>query len=120
MMQNSYDAAYGHTMGGIINTVMKSGGSRFHGSAWEFHAPGGAGRQYVPGQCCGAPKPTHYLDDYGGEVDGQVIVPKLLRRNGYIKLFYMGRVPSFARAHLTRCSSVGLSRRCAMGISANW
>ncbi len=34
MMQNTYDAQYGHTMGGILNTVMKSGGSRFHGTGW--------------------------------------------------------------------------------------
>ena len=95
MMQNSYDAAYGHTMGGIINTVMKSGGSRFHGSAWEFMRRAALDANTFQDNAVGAPKPTHYLDDYGGEVDGQVIVPKLLRRNGYIKLFYMGAFQNY-------------------------
>jgi hypothetical protein len=95
MMQNSYDAAYGHTMGGIINTVMKSGGSRFHGSAWEFMRRAALDANTFQDNAVGAPKPTHYLDDYGGEVDGQVIVPKLLKRNGYIKLFYMGAFQNY-------------------------
>jgi len=96
MMQNTYDPEYGHSMGGILNTVMKSGGSAFHGSGWEFlrrtsldaanfqvnaTPPPGGGK---------AVRTEHYLDDYGGQVSGQIIVPKLLKRNGNIKLFYMG------------------------------
>jgi hypothetical protein len=36
IQQNTYDAQYGHTGGGIFNTILKSGGSQFHGTGWEF------------------------------------------------------------------------------------
>jgi hypothetical protein len=95
MMQNSYDAQYGHTMGGILNTVMKSGGSTFHGVGWEFLRRSALDANSFQDNAVGAPKPTHYLDDYGGQVSGQVIVPKLLKRDGYIKLFYMGAFQNY-------------------------
>jgi len=98
MMQNTYDASYGHTMGGILNTVMKSGGSRFHGDAWEFLRRSALDANTFQGNSVGAPRANHYLDDYGAEVDGQVIVPKLLKRDGYIKLFYMGAFQNYREA----------------------
>jgi len=30
------DASFGGVMGGVVNVVTKSGGSRYHGSGWEF------------------------------------------------------------------------------------
>jgi len=101
MMQNTYDAQYGHTMGGILNTVTKSGGSKFHGSAWEFlrrtwlddtNFLNNAIPSYQPNS---GVKTQHYLDQYGGLVSGQVIVPKLLRRDGWAKLFYMGTFENY-------------------------
>src|SRR6185437_11762938 len=91
MMQNTYDAQYGHTMGGILNTVMKSGGSKFHGDAWEYMRRSALDANNFQNNAATvfAPKPDHYLDDYGAQVDGQVIIPKILKRDGYVKLFYM-------------------------------
>ncbi len=100
MMQNTYDAQYGHTMGGILNTVLKSGGSTFHGDAWEFlrRSALDANNFQNNGATVYAPKPNHYLDDYGGMVSGQVIIPKILKRDGYIKLFYMGSFQNYREA----------------------
>ena len=100
MMQNTYDAQYGHTMGGILNTVMKSGGSQFHGTGWEFLRRSALDANNFQNNAASvfAPKPSHYLDDYGGQVSGQVIVPKLLPRNGYVKLFYMGAFQNYREA----------------------
>ncbi len=98
MMQNTYDSQYGHTMGGILNTVMKSGGSKFHGDSWEFLRRAALDANTFQGNSIGAPRANHYLDDYGAEVDGQVIVPKLLKRDGYIKLFYMGAFQNYREA----------------------
>jgi hypothetical protein len=100
MMQNTYDAQYGHTMGGILNTVMKSGGSQFHGDAWEFMRRSAldANNFQNNGASVYAPRPSHYLDDYGAQVSGQVIVPKLLKRDGYIKLYYMGAFQNYREA----------------------
>ncbi len=100
MMQNTYDAQYGHTMGGILNTVMKSGGSQFHGTGWEFLRRSALDANNFQNNAASvfAPKPSHYLDDYGGQVSGQVIIPKLLPRNGYVKLFYMGAFQNYREA----------------------
>ncbi len=100
MMQNTYDAQYGHTMGGILNTVMKSGGSTFHGSGWEFLRRSALDANNFQNNAASvyAPRPNHYLDDYGGQVSGQVLIPKLLKRDGYIKLFYMGAFQNYREA----------------------
>ncbi len=98
MMQNTYDAQYGHTMGGILNTVMKSGGSTFHGTGWEFLRRSALDANNFQNTSIGAGRPNHYLDDYGGQVSGQVIIPRLLKRDGYIKLFYMGAFQNYREA----------------------
>jgi hypothetical protein len=100
MMQNTYDAQYGHTMGGILNTVMKSGGSQFHGTGWEFLRRSALDANNFQNNAAAiyAPRPNHYLDDYGGQVSGQVLIPRLLKRDGYIKLFYMGAFQNYREA----------------------
>ena len=123
MMQNTYDAQYGHTMGGILNTVMKSGGSKFHGDAWEFMRRSALDANNFQNNAATvfAPKPDHYLDDYGGQVSGQVIVPKLLKRDGYIKLFYMGAFQNYREATVNPLLvSWPTPGRCAPAISASW
>src|ERR1051326_3118504 len=85
---NAYDAQYERGAGGIINVALKSGGNRFHGSAYEF-----ARRNFLDansfqnnsrcvtidrnGQCHGAPKDGHWLDQYGVQLDGPIYIPKL-------------------------------------------
>src|SRR5262249_55456845 len=90
MMQNTYDPEYGRTMGGILNTVMKSGGSQFHGAAWEFMRRTSLDANNFQNNAQGLDRSEHYLDDYGFQVSGPVYVPKLLGKNSRIKLFYMG------------------------------
>lgn len=95
MMQNTYDAQYGHTMGGILNTVMKSGGNQFHGTAWEFLRRTPLDANTFQNTSIGADRITHYLDDYGGQVSGPIYIPKLLPKNSRIKLFYMGAFQNY-------------------------
>lgn len=95
MMQNTYDAQYGHTMGGILNTVMKSGGSQFHGTGWEFMRRTTLDANSFQNNAVGAARTEHYLDDYGGQVSGPIYLPKLLTKNSSIKLFYMGAFQNY-------------------------
>lgn len=95
MMQNTYNPEYGHTMGGILNTVGKSGGTRFHGDGWEFLRREGLDANTFQNNSQGAPRAAHYLDDYGGMVSGQIVIPKLLPRNGWAKLFYLGAFQNY-------------------------
>ena len=43
----------------------------------------------------GAPRPNHYLDQYGFELDGPVLIPKLLKKDAPVKLFYMGAFENY-------------------------
>lgn len=95
MMQNTYDAQYGHTMGGIMNVVSKSGSSKFHGTAYEYMRRTWLDDENWLDNARGAGKTSHYLDQYGGTVGGQIIIPKLLKRNGWAKLFYFGAFENY-------------------------
>jgi hypothetical protein len=95
---NSYDAAYGRTGGGVVNVVIKSGGAKHHGTAWEFlrRAPLNAnsfqnnalGRNSAG--IANAPRPNGSMDQYGFLLDGPIYVPKLLTKESKVKLFYLG------------------------------
>ncbi len=95
MMQNTYDAQYGKTMGGIMNVVTKSGGSKFHGSGYEFMRRTFLDDTGWLNNALGQPKTEHYLDQYGGTVGGQIVIPKLLKRDGWVKLFYFGAFENY-------------------------
>src|SRR5205807_16461 len=98
IQSNAYDAQYGRSAGGIINVALKSGGNRFHGavyefarrSAWDANSFQNKARCVTidaNGNCVGAPKDGHYLDQYGVELDGPVYFPKLY--NGRNKTFFL-------------------------------
>lgn len=104
VMTNLYNAEYGKTGSGIMNVVLKSGGNQHHGSAYEFlrRSPLDANtfqNNAIPASLTnpsgGAPRPDHYLDQYGFEVEGPVRIPYLLRKNGPVKLFYMGAFENY-------------------------
>jgi hypothetical protein len=90
VMTNMYNAEYGHTGGGIMNVVLKSGTNAHHGSAYEFMRRTPLDANTFQNNATGTPKPTHYLDQYGFEVDGPIRIPRLLPKDGPVKLFYMG------------------------------
>uniref|UniRef100_Q028H0 TonB-dependent transporter Oar-like beta-barrel domain-containing protein n=1 Tax=Solibacter usitatus (strain Ellin6076) TaxID=234267 RepID=Q028H0_SOLUE len=99
MMTNMYNAEYGHTGGGIMNVVLKSGTNTHHITAWEFmrRTPLDANTfqnnaiiASATNPTGGAPRPNHYLDQYGWLLDGPLRIPGILKKDGPVKLFYMG------------------------------
>ncbi len=99
VMVNMYNAEYGHTGSGIMNVVLKSGTRAHHGTAYEFMRRTPLDSNTFQNNAIiasaanpkgGAPRPNHYLDQYGFELDGPVIIPGLLRKDSRVKLFYMG------------------------------
>ncbi len=95
IQQNAYDAQYGHTSGGIMNTVLKSGGSQFHGTGWEFLRRTPLDANTFQNNAVGSPKTEHYLDQYGGQVSGPIYIPKLLKKDSAVKLFYLGSFENY-------------------------
>jgi hypothetical protein len=95
VMANMYDSQYGHTGGGIMNVVLKSGTNQFHGAAYEYMRRISLDANTFENNAIGKPRTNHYLDQYGFEVEGPVRVPHLLKKDGAIKLFYMGAFENY-------------------------
>jgi Carboxypeptidase regulatory-like domain len=87
IMTNTYDAQYGKTTGGIINVNLKSGTNAFHGSLYEFMRRTWLDATDFRLKANGSPKAQHYLDQYGGQVEGPVYIPKIY--DGRDKTFFM-------------------------------
>jgi hypothetical protein len=91
ILTSPYDAQYGRAGGGVIDITLKSGTNRLHGDAYEF-----ARRSFLDANTWqddynyakgnGFQFPRHSLDQYGFELDGPVVAPKLY--NGRDKSFF--------------------------------
>ncbi|MBC7924847.1 MAG: TonB-dependent receptor [Bryobacteraceae bacterium] len=90
VQQNSYDAGYGKTGGGVFNVVLKSGSNEHHVTLWEFYRRRWLDANTYQNNSVGLAKPAHELDQYGWQFAGPVRIPKILRKDGPVKLFYLG------------------------------
>jgi hypothetical protein len=95
VMTNMYNAEYGHTGSGIMNVVLKSGTNQHHGTGYEFMRRSQLDSNTFQNNATGTARPTHYLDQYGFELEGPVRIPHLLRKDGPVKLFYMGAFENY-------------------------
>jgi hypothetical protein len=82
------DASFGHTIGGVINQVTKTGTNAFHGTVYEFNQiPNLDANLYFNGFTTPAtPTPTFHYNQYGLTFGGPVWIPKVF--NGKDKLFF--------------------------------
>src|SRR5881396_1341699 len=82
----STSAEYGSYLGVHINVVTKSGTNQLHGSAFEFFRDEKLdGRGFFDNPT--APKNPLRRNQYGGQVNGPVVIPGLY--NGHNKTFFM-------------------------------
>ena len=81
------DAAYGHTMGGTVNVVTKSGTNNLHGAAWIYNQTSVVDANSFFNNSSGKPRPPYHQNQYGFMVNGPVYVPKLF--NGRNKVFWL-------------------------------
>ncbi len=85
------EAQFGGALGGIINTVTKSGTNDFHGSAWEFLRNNSLdARNFFVGSVTPLKQ-----NQFGGAVGGPVIFPHLY--NGRNKTFFYASYQGFRR-----------------------
>ncbi len=82
------DASFGHTIGGVINQITKSGTNAFHGSIYEFSQVSAIDANLYFNDRNGIVKPVAHFNQYGFTVGGPVILPKIY--NGKDKLFFFG------------------------------
>jgi len=80
------DASFGHTIGGVINQVTKSGTNALHGSLYEFGQISSIDANTYFNNRNGLPTPVFHFNQYGLTAGGPVFVPKVF--NGKNKLFF--------------------------------
>lgn len=81
------DASFGHTIGGVINQVTKSGTNRLHGTAYEFGQISGIdANSYFNKRASNPTLPVFHFNQYGLSVGGPVRIPKLY--NGHNRMFF--------------------------------
>jgi Carboxypeptidase regulatory-like domain len=84
-----YDAAAGRSSGGDIDMTLKTGGKTLHGVAYELMRPGfvqantsvNDAERVIKGPLQSLEVPAQHYDQYGFEIDGPVIIPKLWHGN---------------------------------------
>ncbi|MBK7930754.1 MAG: TonB-dependent receptor [Bryobacterales bacterium] len=95
IQQNSYDAQYGKTGGGVFNVVLKSGTNDFHATGWEFLRRKFLDANTFQNNSVGAARPGHRLDQYGFQLEGPLLIPKLLTRESKIRGFFLGSIEDY-------------------------
>lgn len=80
------DAAYGHTGGGTVNTVLKSGTNTLHGTAYEFNQTSALDANPWLLNAGGQTQPSSRYNQYGVNAGAPVYIPKLF--NGRNKVFW--------------------------------
>src|SRR5262245_36322635 len=81
------DSAYGHTGGGTVNVITRSGTNQFHGTLYAFNQNSAFNATPFFTNKAGARKPVSRFNQYGGSFSGPVRAPKLF--DGRNKVFFM-------------------------------
>jgi hypothetical protein len=93
-----YNAEYGGAMGGVVNTVLKSGTNEFHGSVFGYWQPYWLSAEPTPvthiGGAIGSLHKPDFSNDIGFEVGGPLIKDKLF--------FWAGFAPNLTDSHVFR------------------
>lgn len=80
------DASFGHTGGGTMNQVLKTGTNGLHGSLWEFNQPSNmVANDFFRNRSGQGLQITHF-NQYGLTAGGPMVAPKIY--NGRNKLFW--------------------------------
>lgn len=80
------DASFGHTGGGTINVMTKSGTNALHGSAYEFFQTSTLEANPFYDNAHAIPRAPYHYDQFGANLGGPVYLPRLF--NGKDKVFW--------------------------------
>ena len=87
IVSHTDSAEYGDVLGGVVDVVTKSGTNQLHGAGWEYIRNNVF--DAVPYfQAPGTPTPAFHQNQFGADLGGPVIFPKLY--NGRNKSFFFG------------------------------
>jgi hypothetical protein len=77
VMSQTYDARYGHTMGGTINIVTKAGTNTLHGDFYDYVENGALNANNFENNLNGIPRSDVHQQQYGGTIGGRIKKDKL-------------------------------------------
>lgn len=75
VLRGLYNAEYGRGAGGEINVITRSGGNRFHGSAYEFFRNDFLNANNYFNNRDGNPRPPLRYNDFGWTLGGPIYIP---------------------------------------------
>lgn len=93
VIANPYDATYGRTRNGVIDITLKSGTNKLHGGVYEYYRRSWMDANMWVNNFHGTPRQAHNLDQYGAELDGPVVLPKLY--DGRDRTFFLVEVQNW-------------------------
>jgi hypothetical protein len=70
VMTNTYDAQYGRTGGGTVNTTLRAGNDTWHGSVYDFLHNAVLDANSSQNNSVGAPRGRHNTNQFGGTLGG--------------------------------------------------
>ena len=76
LQTSTYSAEFGHSLGGVVNLQIKSGGNQFHGSGFEFLRNSVFDANNFFNNRAGRAKPDFSQHQYGGTYSGPIIKDK--------------------------------------------
>jgi Carboxypeptidase regulatory-like domain len=93
----NYPAQYGNTTSGQIIIETRSGGSQFHGSAYDYLS-NRALNAFQYGAPAGVAKPQDTQNDYGANIGGPIALPGVHGPDSYLKGYFYFSWESFKEA----------------------
>ena len=82
----SYDAQYGWTTGGIVNTITKSGTNHIHGSLYEFFQNTHLNANTFENNRAGIKRQSSHINTYGGDISAPIRKNKMFGAFTYEKI----------------------------------
>jgi hypothetical protein len=84
VLTSNYDASYGQSAGAVVNVITKSGGTRFHGDAFEFLRNG----FFNARPAFATAVDVIHRHQFGGTIGGPVVIPHISK--GKSTQFFFG------------------------------
>ncbi len=88
LQNGDFSAEFGHSTGGIVNAVIRSGTNNLHGNLWEYLRNDVFDANDYFSKQRGLPIPEYRQNQFGGTIGGPVRIPGLY--NGKDKTFFFG------------------------------
>lgn len=88
IQNGDYNAEFGHSTGGIVNAVTKSGTSSLHGNLWEYLRNEAFDANDYISKLNNKPRAEYRQNQFGGTIGGPVYIPKLYRQTDKTFFFF--------------------------------